>query len=214
VLAVVYLIFNEGYGGRGDLSAEAIWLGRALVELMPDEPRPRLLAMMLLHDSRRDARFRDGDLVLLADQDRSLWDAEQIARPGGARPALASRARALRRAGGDRALHTRTRMTGVRSPRSTASSPGSPVSGRRAEPRRRVAEVEGPRPVCESSISSPSMTIATCTRRGRVLDPPRSDRRGARIAYRRALELAQDDAERRLFARRLAGLDRASSTDQ
>src|SRR5207247_7377446 len=80
VLAVVYLIFNEGYGGRGDLAAEALWLGRALAELMPDEPEAHgLLAMMLLHDSRRDARFRDGDLVLLADQDRSLWDTEQIA---------------------------------------------------------------------------------------------------------------------------------------
>ena len=80
MLAVVYLIFNEGYGGRGDLAAEALWLGRALVTLMPDEPEAHgLLAMMLLHDSRREARFRDGDLVLLADQDRSLWDTEQIA---------------------------------------------------------------------------------------------------------------------------------------
>ncbi len=58
VLAVVYLIFNEGYSGRGDLAAEALWLGRALVELMPDQPEAHgLLAMMLLHDSRRDARF-------------------------------------------------------------------------------------------------------------------------------------------------------------
>ena len=80
VLAVVYLIFNEGFVGRGDLAAEAIRLGRALAELMPDEPEVHgLLAMMLLHDARRPARFRDGDLVLLADQDRSLWDAAQIA---------------------------------------------------------------------------------------------------------------------------------------
>ena len=80
VLAVVYLIFNEGYGGRGDLSAEAIRLGRALAELMPDEPEVHgLLAMMLLHDARREARFRDGELVLLDDQDRSLWDTAQIA---------------------------------------------------------------------------------------------------------------------------------------
>ena len=80
VLAVVYLIFNEGYGGRGDLAAEAIRLGRALAELMPDEPEVHgLLALMLLHDARREARFRDGELVLLADQDRSLWDAAQIA---------------------------------------------------------------------------------------------------------------------------------------
>ena len=81
VLAVVYLIFNEGYGGRGELAAEALWLGRALAELMPDEPEVHgLLALMLLHDARREARFRDGDLVLLADQDRSFWDTAQIAR--------------------------------------------------------------------------------------------------------------------------------------
>ena len=80
VLAVVYLIFNEGYAGRGDLAAEAIRLGRALAELMPDEPEVHgLLALMLLHDARREARFRDGDLVLLADQDRALWDTAQIA---------------------------------------------------------------------------------------------------------------------------------------
>src|SRR5438105_11397292 len=80
VLAVVYLIFTEAYGGRVDLAAEAIWLGRALAELMPDKPEVHgLLAMMLLHDARRGARFQDGDLVLLADQDRSLWNEAQIA---------------------------------------------------------------------------------------------------------------------------------------
>jgi len=80
VLAVIYLIFNEGYGGRNELAAEAILLGRAMVELMPDEPEVRcLLALMLLHDARREARFADGTLVLLGDQDRSLWDAGQIA---------------------------------------------------------------------------------------------------------------------------------------
>jgi RNA polymerase sigma-70 factor (ECF subfamily) len=66
VLAVVYLIFNEGYGGRGDLAAEALWLGRALVTLMPDEPEAHsLLAMMMLHDSRRAARFPAGEMVRL-----------------------------------------------------------------------------------------------------------------------------------------------------
>jgi RNA polymerase sigma-70 factor (ECF subfamily) len=80
VLAVVYLIFNEGYGGRGDLAAEALRLSRALAELMPDEPEAHgLLAMMLLLDARREARFRGEDLVLLADQDHALWDADQIA---------------------------------------------------------------------------------------------------------------------------------------
>ena len=79
VLAVVYLIFNEGYGGRGDLSDEAIRLGRALAELMPDEPEVHgLLGLMLVNDARRDARFADGELVLLRDQDRSLWDTGRI----------------------------------------------------------------------------------------------------------------------------------------
>ncbi|MDX6609699.1 MAG: hypothetical protein QOF85_1624 [Solirubrobacterales bacterium] len=80
VLAVVYLIFNEGYGGEGELAREAIRLGQALAELMPDEPEVQgLLAMAMLLEARREARFRDGEMVLLADQDRSLWDAGQIA---------------------------------------------------------------------------------------------------------------------------------------
>jgi RNA polymerase sigma-70 factor (ECF subfamily) len=80
VLAVVYLIFNEGYGGRGDLAAEAIRLGRALAELMPDEPEVHgLLALMLVNDARRDARFADGTVVLLRDQDRSRWDLDELA---------------------------------------------------------------------------------------------------------------------------------------
>jgi RNA polymerase sigma-70 factor, ECF subfamily len=80
VLAVVYLIFNQGYGGRGELAAEAIRLGRALAELMPDEPEVQgLLALMLLLEARRGARFDGEDMVLLADQDRSLWDSAQIA---------------------------------------------------------------------------------------------------------------------------------------
>jgi RNA polymerase sigma-70 factor, ECF subfamily len=79
VLAVVYLIFNEGYGGRVDLAAEAIRLGRMLVSLMPDEPEARgLLALMLLHDSRREARFAGGELVLLADQDRARWNQGRV----------------------------------------------------------------------------------------------------------------------------------------
>jgi RNA polymerase sigma-70 factor (ECF subfamily) len=79
VLAVVYLIFNEGYSGRVDLAAEALRLGSALAELMPDEPEVHgLLALMLLNDARREARFAGGELVLLADQDRSRWDATKI----------------------------------------------------------------------------------------------------------------------------------------
>ncbi|HSD25128.1 MAG TPA: sigma-70 family RNA polymerase sigma factor, partial [Solirubrobacterales bacterium] len=79
VLGVVYLIFNEGYGGRGDLADEAIHLGGALAELMPDEPEVHgLLGLMVVNDARRDARFEDGEMVLLRDQDRSLWDTKRI----------------------------------------------------------------------------------------------------------------------------------------
>jgi RNA polymerase sigma-70 factor (ECF subfamily) len=89
VLAVIYLIFNEGYsasGGdrltRGDLSREAIRLGRVLADLMPDGPEVLgWLALMLLQDSRRDARQSPGGLraVLLGEQDRSTWDHEEAA---------------------------------------------------------------------------------------------------------------------------------------
>src|SRR6185503_1864278 len=83
---VVYLVFNEGYFAafgealtRPDLSGEAIRLGRLLVELLPEPAAMGLLALMLLHDSRRTARTSpEGDLVLLEDQDRSLWNREQI----------------------------------------------------------------------------------------------------------------------------------------
>jgi RNA polymerase sigma-70 factor (ECF subfamily) len=84
VLAVVYLIFNEGYSGQGQpavsLASEAIRLGRVLAALLPAEPEVLgLLALMLLHDARREARFDGQDLVLLPDQDQSRWDWRQIA---------------------------------------------------------------------------------------------------------------------------------------
>jgi RNA polymerase sigma-70 factor (ECF subfamily) len=83
VLAVVYLIYNEGYSNpptRVDLAVEAIRLGYLLARLMPDEPEVHgLLALMLIHHARRHARFSGQELVLLADQDRSLWDMHQIA---------------------------------------------------------------------------------------------------------------------------------------
>jgi RNA polymerase sigma-70 factor (ECF subfamily) len=86
VLAVIYLIFNEGYSAssgttltRADLCGEAIRLGRLLVELIPEPEGEGLLAMMLLHDSRRAARVSaDGDLLVLDEQDRSRWNHDQI----------------------------------------------------------------------------------------------------------------------------------------
>ena len=103
VLRVVYLVFNEGYSAsagasvtRHDLSAEAIRLGRLVVELLPEPEVIGLLALMLLHESRRDTRSSpEGDLVLLADQDRSRWDRARIAEGS----ALVQRALASRRFG-------------------------------------------------------------------------------------------------------------------
>src|SRR5690606_34750621 len=87
VLHVIYLVFNEGYSAstgseltRHDLSGEAIRLGRLLVELLPESEALGLLALMLLHDSRRAARTAiNGDLILLDEQDRSLWDRAHLA---------------------------------------------------------------------------------------------------------------------------------------
>jgi RNA polymerase sigma-70 factor (ECF subfamily) len=85
VLAVLYLIFNEGYGGRGELAAEGIRLARVLTDVMPEEPEPLgLLALMLCHNARRAARFAGDELVLLADQDRALWDTAQLEQGRGA----------------------------------------------------------------------------------------------------------------------------------
>ena len=135
VLAALYLVFNEGYAAtegealvRRELCAEAIRLARVLRGLMPDEPEVAgLLALMLLQDSRRDARTGpDGELVLLDAQDRRLWDREQIAEGLEARRAPPSRA--VRAAGGDRrraraGSRPRKPPIGRGSPLSTTSSP-------------------------------------------------------------------------------------------
>ncbi len=210
VLAVVYLIFNEGYHGRSDLAGEALWLGRALVTLMPQEPEPQgLLAMMLLHDSRRDARFHDGDLVLLADQDRALWDAEQIIDGqamldralalGGRGPYVVQAAIAALHAEEPRDLRQIAALYGE-----LARLTGSPV----VELNRAVAvaEAEGPeaglRIVDQVDLDDYRYLHST---RGELLRRlGRTEE--ARVAYRRALALVHDDAERRLLERRLADL--------
>ncbi len=216
VLAVVYLIFNEGYSGRGDLAAEALWLGRALATLMPDEPEAHgLLAMMLLHDSRREARFRDGDLVLLADQDRSLWDTEQIAAGravldralalGGRGPYVVQAAIASLHADAPRDLAQIAALYGE-----LARLTDSPI----VELNRAVAvaEADGPeaglRIVDQLALDDYRYVHST---RGELLHRlGRTDE--ARDAYRRALALVHDDAERRLFERRLAELGTANGS--
>jgi RNA polymerase sigma-70 factor, ECF subfamily len=211
VLAVIYLIFNQGYGGRGDLAAEAIWLGRALAELMPDEPEVHgLLAMMLLHDARREARFRDGDVVLLEDQDRSLWNTEQIA---DGRAEL-DQALALR-GHGPYVLQAAIASLHADLPRDWAQiaalyaqlsrltdSPVVELSRAVA-----VAEHQGPRAGLEiiDRLALPDYHYLHSTRA--ELLRRLGDVEQARAAYLRALALVHDDAERRLLQRRLAELD-------
>jgi RNA polymerase sigma-70 factor (ECF subfamily) len=210
VLAVVYLIFNEGYAGRAELAAEALRLGRALVELMPDEPEVRgLLAMMLMHDARRAARFHDGDLVLLADQDRSLWDAARIA----AGRAQLDRALALR-GRGPYVVQAAIASLHLEDPRDMpqiaalygelARLTDSPV----VELSRAVAvaEADGPEAGLEiiDGLDLDDYRYLHSTRGELLRRLGRTTE--ARDAFSRALALVDDEAERRLLERRLAEL--------
>jgi RNA polymerase sigma-70 factor (ECF subfamily) len=208
VLAVVYLIFNEGYGGRIDLAAEAIRLGEALSGLMPDEPEVQgLLALMLINDARRDARFQDGELVLLPDQDRSRWNDAQIVR---GREVL-DRALAL---GGRGAyviqaaiasLHTEDPLDWPQIAAlyaELARLTGSPV----VEMNRAiaVAEAEGPEAglALVDRLDLDGYQYFHSTRADLLRRLGRADE--ARAAFERALELARAEPERRFLRRRIA----------
>jgi len=225
VLQVVYLVFNEGYSAsagaavtRPDLSAEAIRLGRLLVELLPDPEVLGLLALMLLHDARRAARTsRDGEIVLLDDQDRSLWDRGQIAEG----VALVERALAARRAG---PYVLQAAIAAVHAEAATPAAtdwaeivglydvllrlaPSPVVELNRAAA---VAMRDGP----QAGLSAVDAILArgelgeyhlAHSARGELLR--RLGRRDEAIAaYRRALALAAQDPERRLLEKRLHGL--------
>jgi RNA polymerase sigma-70 factor (ECF subfamily) len=211
VLAVVYLVFNQGYGGREDLAGEALRLGRILVELMPDEPDPHgLLALMLLLEARRDARFADGEVVLLADQDSSLWDAA----------AIESGRREL-----DRALALRGRgpyviQAAIASLHAAEPRDWPQIAALHAELARvtnsPVVELNRAVAVAEAEGAAAGLAIADGldldgyhylhSTRAELLHRLGRDPE-ARDAYDRALELVSDEAERRLLERRRAELD-------
>lgn len=225
VLRVIYLVFNEGYAAssgasltRADVSGEAIRLGRLLVELLPEPEAMGLLALMLLQESRRAARTSPtGDLVLLEDQDRALWNQAQIAEGS----ALVEQALASRRIGpyilqaaiaavhaeaADAAATDWAQIVGLYDV--LARIDASPV----VELNRAVAVAmrDGPAPglalvdaiLARNDLADYHLTHAVradlCRRLGRVAE--------ARVSYRLALALVRQEPERRFLERRLRGL--------
>jgi RNA polymerase sigma-70 factor, ECF subfamily len=224
VLAVVYALFNEGYGAsagdeliRRDLCAEAIRLGRLLAELMPDEPEALgLLSLILLQDSRRVARVDpDGELVTLEDQDRSLWNRSAIAEAG----TILDRAVRLRRPGpyqlqaaiaaghalARSAAETNWHEIAVLYDRLSELVPTPVVLLNRAVA---VAMADGPASglkLVEEIDQSGALADYYLLPATRADLLGRLDRHSeAATAYRRALELAPTDAERRFLRRRLS----------
>jgi RNA polymerase sigma-70 factor, ECF subfamily len=225
VLRVIYLVFNEGYAAssgaavtRHDLSGEAIRLGRLLVELLPEPEAIGLLALMLLHESRRAARTSPaGELVLLADQDRSLWDRAQIEEGR----ALVERALSSRRVGpytlqaAIAAVHAEARSAGATDWEQIVGlydvlarvDPTPVVELNRAVA---VAMRDGPaagltiidallaRGDLDDYHLAHSARADLCRRLGRPAE--------ARVSYQRALGLTRQEPERRFLERRLREL--------
>lgn len=224
VLAVIYALFNEGYSAsagadlvRQNLCAEAIRLGRLLAELMPDEPEALgLLSLMMLHDTRRPARVdAAGDLVTLEDQDRRLWDSAAI----GEATAVLDAAVRLRRPGPYQL------QAAIAACHATAPTAADTDWAEIAGLYRRLAEmVPSPvialnRAVAVAMADGPEaglLIVEQLEQSGALSDyhllpATRADllrrlgrNQQAEIAYRRALDLAPTDAERRYLAKRLA----------
>ncbi|PYN42570.1 MAG: RNA polymerase subunit sigma-24 [Candidatus Rokuibacteriota bacterium] len=225
VLHVTYLVFNEGYsassGGsltRADLSGEAIRLGRLLVELLPEPEALGLLALMLLHESRRSARTSSsGELILLTDQDRSLWDRALIAEG----EALVERALASRRIG---PYTLQAAIAAVHAEASVASATDwTRIVGLYDVLMRAVPSpvVELNRAVAVAMRDGPLAGLAlvdTILSRGDLADYPlahsaraelcrRLGKTGdARASYERALGLTRQEPQRRFLERRLTEL--------
>jgi RNA polymerase sigma-70 factor (ECF subfamily) len=225
VLRVIYLVFNEGYSAssgqtltRVDLSGEAIRLGRLLVDLLPEPEAIGLLALMLLHESRRAARATpSGEIILLADQDRSLWNREQI-REGSA---LVTRALATRSVG---PYVLQAAIAAVHAEAVTAAATDwNEIVGLydvllRADP---SPVIELNRAVAVAMRDGPAAGLAlvdAILARGELADyhlahAARADlcrRLGktddARASYQRAIALARQEPERRFLEQRVAGL--------
>ncbi len=226
VLHVIYLVFNEGYTAssghdvtRHDLSAEAIRLGRLLVALLPEPEAQGLLALMLLHDSRRAARTTvEGELILLEDQDRSRWNREQIAEG----VALVERA-LTSRAVGPYTIQAAIAAVHAEAPTAAAtdwqeivglyelllrSTPSPVIELNRAVavamrdgPEAGLALVEAILDRGELKDYRPAHAARAelCRRSGRIAD--------ARASYRRALELTQQEPERRYLQKMLERVD-------
>ena len=225
VLQVVYLVFNEGYSAssgdsltRPDLSGEAIRLGRLLIELLPEPEAIGLLALMLLHESRRVARSSSsGELILLDDQDRALWNRQQIAEG----LALVERALASRRFG-PYSLQAAIAAVHAQAPTPAATN-WAEIAGLydvlvRVDPspvvelNRAVAVAMRDGPLAGLTLVDAilargdladyrflhSTRAELCRRAGRIAD--------ARAAFQRALELTRQEPERRFLERRLAEL--------
>ncbi len=210
VLAVVYLIYNEGYSGRIDLAGEAIRLGGVLAALMPDEPEVHgLLALMQIHHARRKARFSGEELVLLEDQDRSLWDEEEI---DGGRAAI-ERALALRGRG---PYVLQAAIASLQAEERIDWNEVAALYGQLAQiTHSAVVELNRAVAVAQAGATEQALEIVDgldlndyqylhstrgelLRRLGRTLE--------AHAAYERALELANSEPERRFLARRLAEL--------
>ena len=213
VLAVVYLIYNEGYSNpptRIDLAGEAIRLGRVLAALMPDEPEVHgLLALMQIHHARRKARFSGDELVLLEDQDRSLWDAEVIV---AGRTAL-ERALALRGRG---PYVLQAAIASLQADERIDWHEVAALYGRLAQiTHSPVVELNRAVAVAQAGSTEQALEIVDGldlddyqylhSTRGELLR--RLGRTAeARAAYERALELASSEPERRFLERRIAEL--------
>jgi RNA polymerase sigma-70 factor (ECF subfamily) len=231
VLQVVYLVFNEGYSAssgasltRADLSGEAIRLGRLLAELLPEPEVLGLLALMLLHESRRAARTsQDGELVLLADQDRALWDRQMIAEG----QALVERAIRSRRFG---PYTLQAAISAVHAEAPAADATDWPqIVGlydvlMRADPSPVVELNRAAAVAMRDGPAAGLMLIEAILARGDLADyhlahSARADllrRLGrtaeARGAYARALALARQEPERRFIERRMGELARHDAT--